>query len=390
MPFAAALSTSNATAQAIDEVISRALQSFQLSPDLALVFFSPHHAAHVEEISSAAINRLKPKCLLGCMGEAIVGNGQEVEHRPAMSLWLAHWARPVEMEPFHLELEETPDGHSLLGWPDGLVTADPNESAVLLLGDPSTFPADLCLQQLNEDHAGLRVMGGMASGLRREGECRLILNERVWESGAVGALLQGQLGARSIVSQGCRPIGRPLVVTKAEENLILELGGKPPLVQLQELWESLGPRDQRLFERALHVGRVINEYQDRFQRGDFLVRNIIGMDRDNGALAITDRVRVGQTIQFHVRDAATADEDLHELLQLHVNTHEKRPAAALLFTCNGRGSRLFKQPDHDAQAVRAEVGDVPLAGFFAGGEIGPVGGQNFIHGFTASVVLFEE
>jgi small ligand-binding sensory domain FIST len=390
MPFVAALSTSSATAQAIDQVISQSLQSLKHPPDLALVFFSPHHAEHADEISRAAQARLKPKCLLGCMGEAIVGNGQEVEHKPALSLWLAHWARPVEMEPFHLDLEQTPDGHSLLGWPDGIVTADANESAMILLGDPSTFPTDLFLVQLNEDHPGLRVMGGMASGLRREGDCRLIFNDRVWESGAVGVLLHGQLGARSIVSQGCRPIGRHLVVTRAEENLILELGGKPPLVQLQELWESLGPRDQQLFQRGLHVGRVINEYQDRFQRGDFLVRNVIGMDRDSGALAITDRVRAGQTIQFHVRDAATADEDLHELLQLHINTHEKPPAGALLFTCNGRGSRLFKQPDHDARAVRAEVGDVPLAGFFAGGEIGPVGGQNFIHGFTASVVLFEE
>lgn len=390
MPFAAALSTSSATAQAIDEVIRDVSQSFQHSPDLAFVFFSPHHVQHADEICRAMQTRLNPKCLLGCMGEAIVGNSQEVEHKPALSLWLAHWARPVEMEAFHLELEQTPDGYSLMGWPDGIVTASANESAILLLGDPSTFPTDLFLQQMNEDYPGLRVMGGMASGLRREGDCRLILNERVWESGAVGVLLHGQLGARSIVSQGCRPIGRHLVVTKAEENLILELGGKPPLVQLQELWESLGPRDQQLFQRSLHVGRVINEYQDRFQRGDFLVRNVIGMDRDSGALAITDRVRAGQTIQFHVRDAATADEDLHELLQLHVNTHEKRPAGALLFTCNGRGSRLFKQPDHDARAVRAEVGDVPLAGFFAGGEIGPVGGQNFIHGFTATLVLFEE
>jgi small ligand-binding sensory domain FIST len=181
-----------------------------------------------------------------------------------------------------------------------------------------------------------------------------------------------------------------MLVTKAEENLILELGGKPPLVQLQEVWQNLGPRDQQLFQRGLHVGRVINEYQDQFQRGDFLVRNVLGLDRDTGALAITERVRVGQTVQFHVRDAETADEDLHELLRLYACAHEKRPAGALLFTCNGRGSRMFQQPDHDARAIRAEIGDVPLAGFFAGGELGPVGGQNFIHGFTASLVLFEE
>jgi small ligand-binding sensory domain FIST len=120
------------------------------------------------------------------------------------------------------------------------------------------------------------------------------------------------------------------------------------------------------------------------------VRNVLGIDRDSGALAITERVRVGQTVQFHVRDAATADEDLHALLQLDVHAHDKRPAAALVFSCNGRGSRLFPEPNHDARTVRAEAGDIPLAGFFAQGELGPVGGENFIHGFTASVALFEE
>jgi small ligand-binding sensory domain FIST len=203
-------------------------------------------------------------------------------------------------------------------------------------------------------------------------------------------LLRGPVQVRTIVSQGCRPIGRHLVITKAQENLIQGLGGRPPLAHLQELWQELSPQEQQLFQRGLHVGRVINEYQGEFQRGDFLVRNVMGLERDTGALAITERVRVGQTVQFHVRDAATADEDLHALLQLDVSAHEKKPGGALLFTCNGRGTRLFAEPNHDARVIRDEVGAVPTAGFFAQGELGPVGGQNFIHGFTASVVLFEE
>jgi small ligand-binding sensory domain FIST len=390
MPFMTALSTNQATEAAVAEVCRQVQERWTGPVDLALVFFSPHHQARADRLGSILQEQTSPRCLLGCVGEAVVNNAQEIEHRPAISLWLARWSRPVELEPFFLELEETPDGYSLMGWPDGIVTADPAESAILLLGDPTSFPPDLFLEQVNENHPGLRVMGGMASGMRQEGECRLLLGGRVLDHGAVGVLLQGPLAARGIVSQGCRPIGKPMLITKGTENLILELGGKPPLAQLQEVWQNLSPRDQRLFERGLHVGRVINEYQDRFQRGDFLVRNVLGLDRDSGALAITDRVRVGQTIQFHVRDADTADEDLHELLQLHACSHHKKPAGALLFTCNGRGSRLFKQPDHDARTIRQELGDVPLAGFFAAGELGPVGGQNFIHGFTASVVLFEE
>jgi small ligand-binding sensory domain FIST len=230
----------------------------------------------------------------------------------------------------------------------------------------------------------------MASGGAGPGDGPLVLDGAVVAGGAAGVLLRGPVGIRSIVSQGCRPVGRPMVITKGRENVIAELGGRTPLAQLQELWQSLAPAEQALMQRGVHVGRVINEYQGEFQRGDFLVRNVLGLDRDSGALAITEHVRVGQTVQFHVRDAETADEDLHALLQLDLSAHERPPAGALVFSCNGRGTRLFKQPHHDARAVRSEAGAVPLAGFFAAGELGPVGGQNFIHGFTASVVLFED
>ncbi len=181
-----------------------------------------------------------------------------------------------------------------------------------------------------------------------------------------------------------------MIITKAQDNLIYELGGKTPLLQLQELWPELGERDRQLFQQGLHIGRVINEYQGEFQRGDFLVRNVLGLERSSGALGLNDLVRVGQTVQFHVRDAETADEDLHALLQLDVHAHEKRPGAVLAFSCNGRGTRLFPEPNHDARVIREETGSIPVAGFFAQGELGPVGGQNFIHGFTASLALFED
>jgi small ligand-binding sensory domain FIST len=390
MPFAAALSTRSDTLQAVGEACDRALERFDGPPDLALVFFSPHHNERADQIGAQVRQRLAPRCLLGCGGESIVGNDREVERAPALSLWLGRWKERVELTSFPTVLEQTPDGHSLLGWPDELAAADPARAVVLLLGDPYTFPADEFLRQVNDRHPGLRVVGGMASAASGPGEGRLLLDDRVLEEGAAGVLLQGPVKVRSVVSQGCRPVGRHLVVTRGKDNVIAELGGKRPLAQLQELWQELSPRDRQLLQRGLHVGRVINEYQGEFRRGDFLVRNILGLDQASGALAITDRVRVGQTVQFHVRDAASADEDLHELLQIDLSAHESRPGGALLFTCNGRGTRLFPEPHHDAKAVRAEAGEIPLAGFFAAGELGPVGGQNFIHGFTASVVLFEE
>jgi small ligand-binding sensory domain FIST len=390
MPFATTMSTQAETSRAVDELCSQARTQLSGSLDLAILFFSAHHLNAAKVVSQTIREALAPGCLLGCVGESIVGNDREIEQAPAMSLWLSRWAHTVTMEPFHLVLERTADGPSLIGWPDALTGAAADQGAVLMLGDPFTFPIDMFLEQINDCSPGLRVLGGMASGIRGPGQCRLLLDDAVLDQGAVGVLLQGELGLRSIVSQGCRPIGRPMIITAAQDNIILALGGKPPLAQLQELWEELSPEDRELFQQGLHIGRVINEYRDEFQRGDFLVRNVIGLDQSTGSMAITDRVRVGQTVQFHVRDAATADEDLHALLQIDLSAHLKPPRAGLLFTCNGRGARLFDQPHHDARAIRTEAGDIPLAGFFAQGELGPVGGRNFIHGFTASLALFEE
>ena len=391
MPFAAALSTAAETAAAARQVCDATRAGLDGRPDLAVLFFSPHHVVAAAGLAAAVREGLDPRCLIGCVGESVIGNDREVEGGPAVSLWAGRWRGPVDAEPFRLTLERTPDGPTLLGRPDALEKADPASSALLLLGDPLTFPAEAFLAAVNNDRPGLPVLGGMASGVGAEGECRLVLGGDAHDRGAVGVLLQGRpLGLRSIVSQGCRPIGHPMVITKADDNVILGLGGKTPLEQLQGLWPTLGVRERLLFQQGLHVGRVINEYRGDFQRGDFLVRNVLGVDRATGALAVTERVRIGQTVQFHVRDAETADEDLRALLQLDLHAHEKPPAAALVFSCNGRGSRLFPGPDHDARAVRAEAGPIPLAGFFAQGELGPVGGQNFIHGFTASVALFED
>ncbi len=185
-----------------------------------------------------------------------------------------------------------------------------------------------------------------------------------------------------MVSQGCRPIGKPFVVTRAQRNFVEELGGEPALGRLRELAERATDAERELLQRGLHVGLVVDEHKAEFGRGDFLVRNVLGADRETGAIAVGDQVGVGQTVQFHVRDAEAADEDLRELLR-GVDAR-----GALLFTCNGRGRHLFGTPDHDAGVVAQLLGPIPAAGAFCAGEIGPVGGRNFLHGFTASLALF--
>ncbi len=403
--FAAALSTAALARQAIDEVCATAAEQLDAAADLAVAFVSHHHGPSFAALAAEVARRTQARTLIGCTGESIVGGAREIEDGPALTLWLARLPG-VTIQPMRLQFERTPEGGTIVGWPDDLPERWPAGSALLMLAEPFSFPADLSLERLNEDQPGVPVLGGMASGAHAPGENRLMLSgsdrdrnrendaDCEFDSGAVAVLVHGPVPIRAVVSQGCRPIGRHFVVTRADKNVILELSGKPAMLQLQEVFEGLSDRDKQLVQRGLHVGLVTNEYQDKFQRGDFLVRNCVGADPQVGAIAIGDFVRPGQTVQFHVRDEETADEDLRELLAAAGGGSRAAGAAqasstgALLFTCNGRGTRLFSQSDHDAAAVCAALGNLPLAGFFAQGELGPIGGKNYVHGFTASVAVF--
>jgi small ligand-binding sensory domain FIST len=378
MRIGAALSTdpdpAKATAEAVGEARSR-LGGAGVS--LALVVASRHHAPSAEVVSESVRVKARPERVIGCVAETVVGDDREVEGGPAVAVWLASLPKPVET--FHMEFVSTSEGGVFAGY--RFEEAGPGP--YLLIGDPFSFPTDLLLGHVNQSLPGTVVMGGMASGGMGPGDTRLFLDDRVVDTGAVGARLPG-IRIRALVSQGCRPIGNAYTVTRAEGNVIHELGGRPPLQRLQELVETIPREDRELLGRGLHVGRVIDEYKAKPERGDFLIRGVMGVDPQSGALAVGDRIEVGETIQFHVRDAATADEDLRTLLEKEVDPAD----GALLFTCNGRGSRLFSVPDHDASLVSEKLGGLPLAGCNCAGEIGPVGGKNFLHGFTASIALF--
>ncbi|MBX6315709.1 MAG: FIST C-terminal domain-containing protein [Isosphaeraceae bacterium] len=379
MKCASALSTRRDTDAALRDVLDRVAEGLEGEPaDLAVAFTSAHHADALGRLAREVRARGLARHALGCTGESIIGEGREVEDDVAISLWAIQLPQ-ADLRPIRLEF----DGTAILGWPDDLGPA-PEDSprTLILLGEPFSFPADVWLRQ--PEATGLRIVGGMASAARAPRQNRLVLDDRVHNDGAVGLLIDGPVTIRTIVSQGCRPIGRPMIITRADRNIIKELGRRPALAVLQEMFEALDPEEQELVREGLHVGRVINEYQEAFGRGDFLVRNVLGVD-DEGGLAITDPVRVGQTVQFHVRDAATADEDLRTLLAEPLGA---LPAGALLFSCNGRGTRLFPSLHHDVGALHAAFGPIPVAGLFAMGELGPVGGRNFLHGFTASIVMF--
>ncbi len=374
------------TAVAVREACGQAAASVQRPVDLAFVFVSPHHADRMADAASVVAEDLSPRVVLGCTGEGIIGLDQELEGQPAVSVWAAGLPG-VTLTPFHATFEHGGDGIRVEGLPAPESVATP--TLFLLLAEPFSTPGSEFLGLLDNQYPGTKAVGGMSSGGRAPGENRLLIGDTVAAEGVVGVALSGNLPIATVVSQGCRPVGGRFLITRAEGNVIFELGGRQAFACLQDMYAALSTSEQELARRGLHLGLTINEAQSQFERGDFLVRGLVGADQQEGSLAVGDMVREGQTVQFHIRDRESASEDLNTLLTAYTQAgHTATPEAALLFSCNGRGRRLFGRAHHDATMVRSRLGKIPVAGFFAQGEIGPVGGTNFLHGFTASLAIF--
>jgi small ligand-binding sensory domain FIST len=388
MPFAASLSRATNTSDAIRSVMEEVRGALRgAEPDISFLFVNHAHQDTFSQLASRICEATGTKILIGCTGETIIGGEQEIESGPALSLWSAILPG-ARVEPFAANFERTVDGIVTSGLPS-FSSEEPDLRAVFLLADNFSSAPHTVLDHVDAEVPGVPVLGGMASGGHRAGENRLFYNSHEVRHGAIGLIVRGGPLIRSVVSQGCRPVGTHYVVTRAEGNVVHALGGLPPVQRIQELYDHLSERDAGLVRMGLHLGLAMSEYQDRFERGDFLISNLIGADAETGSIAIGAPVRVGQTVRFHVRDAETADEDLRGLLDADRAAQLTRPQAGLLFSCNGRGTRLFSQPNHDAAAVQKVAGPIPLTGFFAQGELGPISGRNFLHGFTASIALFE-
>lgn len=382
MPFAAALSEHPVAAVATGEVAGELLDRLGPSPDLVVAFVSGHHRAAFADVVATLGTVLAPDRLLGSTAVSVLAGEREVEDHPAISAWGARLAPGSAVGPLRLDALRTADGVVVLGLDP---TALEQAGAVLLIAEPTSFPTEELVAALRREVPGVPVVGGVASAGFAPGANLLALDGQVHDDGAVGVVLPaGAVRVETIVSQGCRPIGSPLTVTRSEANVVTEIAGEPATERLREALASLTEPDRELARRGLHVGRVVDEHRVDLGRGDFLVRNLVGIDADRGSIAVNDLVEVGSTVQFQVRDADAADEDLRDLLGGHAAD------GALVFTCNGRGARLFGAPDHDAEVVTSLTGSRATAGMFCAGEIGPVGGRPFLHGFTASIALFRD
>ena len=389
--FASAISTRETGRTAATEAVAAVRAGLGgATPDLAVVFATPDLMADAAGIASVIGVGLGPANLIGCTAEGVIGTAREIEHGPALTLWAASLP-DTAIDSFILDPGQAPDGGLVMvGWPPAIDPSAPldlqGDQMVILLADPFSFPADALA---GPDGTGMarEVTGGMASGGQSPGEHRLILNQRVTHSGAVGVALSG---VTPLVSQGCRPVGPEMTITDGGQGIIRQLAGRPALERVREVIEALPADERRLVENGVLAGIVIDENRPEYEQGDFLIRGMMGGDPGTGAIAVGEHVRVGQVMRLQVRDHLSADADLRAALAAARGMTAGAPGGALLFSCNGRGTRLFPDPHHDALATADVFGEIPLSGLFCNGEIGPVCGRTHLHGFTAVMAIFPE
>ena len=355
---------------------------------LGLVFMSPEFFTHAETVLEILRLHAQIPLLAGCSGGGLVANAEELES--PNGLVLALYSLPgATLKGFRFTQEQVEAADGEKYWPVETGLAPDKVNGWLAFVDPFHLDGEKWLRSWNQNYSGVPVYGGLASGNFPEPHAQVYLNGEVFEDGGVAIAVGGDVALAGVISQGCTPIGEAWTLTRVEQNLIRNIANRPAYTVLTETVQSLPAEEQRKVQGNLHIGLVVNEYLEDFHRGDFLVRNLLGGDPNSGVLAVGALPRPGQTIQFQRRDAAAASEDLNDLL-----AREKSRLADMeiyggcLFCCNGRGKNLFGRPSHDAELVQVHFGPTGIAGFFCNGEIGPIGDNNFLHGFTAALALF--
>jgi len=379
--------------QSIEEMSEKIADELGQTPDLVVAFVSQHYAPSYEKIPGYIKAALKPKAFVGCSAGGLIGGGEEVEHDRGISL--AGAVLPdVNLSCFHIFNEQLPDGDAPPSeWEKIVGVESRSEPSFILLPDPFSFRIETMVQGLDYAFANSVKVGGLASGANEPGRNALFLNDDVYTEGMVGLAVSGNVIVETVVAQGCRPIGKPLRVSDCQGNILLKLDGEPAIGMLKKVLEDLSPQDQELARNSLFLGVVMDEFKTEFKCGDFLIRNLVGLVPEAGAIVVGELLRQGRTVQFHLRDAATSSDDLRLMLKNYLDKSRlsglgTQAQGALLFSCLGRGKYLYGTRNHDSDSFRQYLGEVPLTGFFCNGEIGPVGGTTFLHGYTSSFGLF--
>ncbi len=387
MLWVSAISTAADPDDAINDAVEQVTRQLRSRiPDVVLAFatraFSTDHATLHRRVRAEWGGTL----LFGCCASGVIGAGREIEEAGAVSITAAVLPN-VRVTPIHVEARDLPPVYAeRVSWQTALNVHPDAEPQFLIITDPFSFDTEEFVRGLDRAFPASTKIGGLASGAQKPGGSVLYLGERTYHSGAIVLALSGDVRVESIVAQGCRPIGEPMFVTSCHGNLLRELDGKVPREVLSDLYDRLGERDQELLGKALSVGLAMPGERPSIQAGEFLIRNVLGMDPQSGAIWVGAELEPNSIVQFHLRDALSSAQDLERALSgFQAATPE--PMVALLFSCIGRGTGLYGTPDHDSNVLKRHLGELPIGGFFCSGEIGAVHGMTQVHGYTSAVAI---
>ena len=389
MQWASSISESESVEEAVAECAASIKSVVGSSPDLVFVFPSFNFSGQFKDISNALNQHFDNSVIMGCSGNGVIGAGQEVEHTPGFAMSAATLPE-VKITPFHISDSDLPDGDDPPNkWEDVLGVSRESHPDFVLLADPFSVRGENLLMGMDYAYPDCKIVGGLASGGTQPGSNALYLNNITYDHGIAGVALSGNIEISTIVAQGCKPIGSLSRITKCERNILEGLDGRSPFDVLGETYNELHEEDKKLFQNSLFLGVVMDPFESNPGIGDFLIRNIVGANPDAGQLAVGQMLREGQLVQFHLRDAQTSTENLSNMLEEYQSTSFESETGALMFSCLGRGKYLYGEPDHDTDLFREKIGNLPLTGCFCNGEIGPVSGSTFLHGYTSSFGIFQ-
>ncbi len=389
MRWSARLSLERSLAEALDEAAAEVRKDLEgAEPQLVVAFISEEHREAFGAVPDLLRQHFPEAVLLGCSGGGVVASGREIEDRPAVSLTAAVLP-DVAFVPFHMEQSRIDElGEKPEAWYEHFDLVPEQLPIFLLLADPFSIDAAAMGHYLDQAFPRSAKLGGLSSGGAQAGELTLFLEDGHHSEGVVGVALYGDVAVEPVVAQGCRPVGERVTVTKAERNLIYELDGLPAIEVLERVLRAMPDEDRERFRRGPMIGLEVDRSRPARHSGDYLVRNFIGLDRRRGLIGVGAIVDEGQPLRFHVRDSETSSEDLRLQLAHARERMPEPPAGALLFCCLGRGQGLYGVPDHDVGELRRQFDGLPVGGFFCNGEIGPVHGRTFLHGYTSAIGLF--
>ena len=376
------------TAKDIPSLVGDLTRDLDQDYEMGLLFISGYDQPHIQNLVTELRAHTRINNLIGCAGYGVIGGVQEIEDQPAAVLMLANMPG-VQVRPFYYEPDQSADLDTAEQWYE-LLDVYPNEKPkFIVLSDAMNTELTHFLEAINTFYANSPVIGALASFENTPEENTLIVNNRLYTQGIIGLCLTGPVHIECLVAQGCRPIGENYIITQAEDNVILEVAGRPFYEVLEEILTEADEHDQELAQDAIFIGIAMNEYKHRMKQGDFMIRMLMGIDEDSGAGVISDQVQIGQTLRIHVRDPIAADQDLKSLLEAQQSELMlNNPRGALVFSCSARGSDLFGTQGHDIRLIHKYLGNIPAAGFFCAGELGPVYGKNFLHGVSSILAIF--